>query len=218
MAHIATLADAKDLLRAGVDGFGHCVRDRDVDAELVAMLKARPNVFFVETMWGERNAIYAGPPPWLAEPIVRDTMSAAEIQQLRDGFLPAAGRPAAGDRGCRSSPAQRGGAAQGWREARSRHRHRRRHRRRRIRSGVPRGARADGQGRPDADAGNRRGHAHVSGHPRTRSARHDRAGQIGRLPRARREPARRHRQHAPDFDGLPAGCRSQRAPTKKSND
>jgi imidazolonepropionase-like amidohydrolase/streptogramin lyase len=90
MAHIATLADAKDLLRAGVDGFGHCVRDRDVDAELVAMLKARPNVFFVETMWGERNAIYAGPPPWLAEPIVRDTMSAAEIQQLRDGFLPAA--------------------------------------------------------------------------------------------------------------------------------
>jgi imidazolonepropionase-like amidohydrolase len=89
MAHIATLADAKDLLRAGVDGFGHCVRDRDVDAELVAMLKARPHVFFVETMWGERNAIYAGPPPWLAEPIVRDTTSAAEIQQLRDGFLAA---------------------------------------------------------------------------------------------------------------------------------
>ncbi len=52
VAHIATLADAKDLLRAGVDGFGHCVRDRDVDADLVAMLKARPNVFFVVTMWG----------------------------------------------------------------------------------------------------------------------------------------------------------------------
>jgi virginiamycin B lyase len=90
MAHIAALDDAKDLLRAGVDGFGHCVRDRDVDAELIAMLKERPKVFFLETMWGERNAIYGGPPEWLAEPIVRDTLSAAEIQQLRDGFLPAA--------------------------------------------------------------------------------------------------------------------------------
>ena len=46
MAHIATLADAKDLLRAGVDGFGHCVRDKDVDDELVAMLRQRPTVFF----------------------------------------------------------------------------------------------------------------------------------------------------------------------------
>jgi imidazolonepropionase-like amidohydrolase len=41
-------------------------------------------------MWGERNAIYGGPPAWLGEPIVRDTLSAGEIQQLRDGFLPAA--------------------------------------------------------------------------------------------------------------------------------
>src|SRR5262249_48654445 len=53
----ATLADAKDLLRAGVDGFGHCVRDKDVDDELVAMLKQQPNVFFVVTLWGERNSI-----------------------------------------------------------------------------------------------------------------------------------------------------------------
>src|SRR5262249_39194719 len=90
MAHIAALDDAKDLLRAGVDGFAHCVRDRDVDAELIAMLKQRPNVFFLETMWGERNAIYGGPPAWLDDAIVRETMSAAEIDQLRNGFLPAA--------------------------------------------------------------------------------------------------------------------------------
>ena len=57
MAHIATLADAKDLLRAGVDGFGHCVRDKDVDDELVAMLRQRPTVFFLVTLWGERNGI-----------------------------------------------------------------------------------------------------------------------------------------------------------------
>ena len=34
-AHIATLADAKDLLRSGIDGFLHPVRDQEVDEELL---------------------------------------------------------------------------------------------------------------------------------------------------------------------------------------
>src|SRR5262249_26103084 len=86
MAHIATLEDAKELLRAGVDGFGHVVRDKDVDEELLGMLRARPNVFFVETLWGERNAIYGTKPAWIAEPLLHWTLSSAEIRQLRDGF------------------------------------------------------------------------------------------------------------------------------------
>jgi imidazolonepropionase-like amidohydrolase len=90
MAHIAKLDDAKDLLRAGVDGFAHVFRDREADAELLAMIRQRPNVFFLETLWGERNAIYQGPPGWLGEPIVRETLPAAAIEQLRNGFLPAA--------------------------------------------------------------------------------------------------------------------------------
>src|SRR5205807_2346504 len=49
MAHIANLEDAKDLLRAGVDGFAHVVRDRDIDDELLAMLRQRRDVFFVAT-------------------------------------------------------------------------------------------------------------------------------------------------------------------------
>jgi len=91
MAHIASLDDAKDLLRAGIDGFGHVVRDREVDDELLAMLRQRRNVFFLETLWGERNAIYDGPPAWIAEPILRDTLSDGEIRQLADAFsMPAA--------------------------------------------------------------------------------------------------------------------------------
>jgi imidazolonepropionase-like amidohydrolase len=90
MAHIATLDDAKDLLRAGIDGFGHVVRDRDIDAELLAMLKPRRDVFFVETLWGERNAIYEGRPAWLREQILRDTLSAGQINQLADAFAAAA--------------------------------------------------------------------------------------------------------------------------------
>ena len=79
MAHIAALDDAKDLLRAGVDGFGHVVRDKDIDQELLAMLRERPNVFFVETLWGERNAIYGRKPAWLDEPLLRGTLSGEEI-------------------------------------------------------------------------------------------------------------------------------------------
>jgi imidazolonepropionase-like amidohydrolase len=86
MAHIAHLDDAKDLLRAGVDGFGHVVRDKDIDAELIALLKQRPQTFFEETLWGERQAIYAGRPSWIDEPILRDTLSKEEISQLAKSF------------------------------------------------------------------------------------------------------------------------------------
>ena len=43
-AHIFELEDAKGLIRAGIDAFAHGVRDRDVDDELMAMLKQRPNL------------------------------------------------------------------------------------------------------------------------------------------------------------------------------
>ncbi|HVZ20088.1 MAG TPA: amidohydrolase family protein [Vicinamibacterales bacterium] len=43
ITHIYTLEDAKGVLRAGVDAFAHGVRDKDIDAEFLALLKARPN-------------------------------------------------------------------------------------------------------------------------------------------------------------------------------
>jgi imidazolonepropionase-like amidohydrolase len=42
-AHIFEMEDAKGLMRAGVDAFAHGIRDRDIDDEMVAMFKARPN-------------------------------------------------------------------------------------------------------------------------------------------------------------------------------
>jgi len=48
LAHLSrtsALADAKDLFRAGVDGFVHMVRDRDVDAEYLTAVKAHPKVW-----------------------------------------------------------------------------------------------------------------------------------------------------------------------------
>src|SRR5687768_4786949 len=43
-AHIFDLEDAKGLIRAGVDALAHGVRDRDIDDELVALFKQRPNL------------------------------------------------------------------------------------------------------------------------------------------------------------------------------
>ncbi len=49
-AHIFDLEDAKGLMRAGVDAFAHGVRDRDIDDELVAMFKQRPNLILTPNL------------------------------------------------------------------------------------------------------------------------------------------------------------------------
>ena len=49
-AHIFALEDAKGLLKAGVDIFAHGVRDRDIDDEFIALVKARPNVVLIPNM------------------------------------------------------------------------------------------------------------------------------------------------------------------------
>src|SRR5262249_24970055 len=43
-AHIFDQEDAKGLLRANVDALAHGVRDQDIDDEMVAMFKQRPNL------------------------------------------------------------------------------------------------------------------------------------------------------------------------------
>ena len=43
-AHIFNLDDGKGLLKANVDAFAHSVRDKDVDDELMALMKSHPNV------------------------------------------------------------------------------------------------------------------------------------------------------------------------------
>jgi imidazolonepropionase-like amidohydrolase len=70
-AHIFTLEDAKGLLRAGVDGFAHGVRDRDVDEEFVTMFKQRPNVFLIPNL-PDRGL--AGSLTWLSDTVAPDAL------------------------------------------------------------------------------------------------------------------------------------------------
>ncbi len=74
-AHIFTLEDAKGLLRAGVDGFAHGVRDRDIDEELIALFKQRPDVFLIPNL-PDRGI--AGSLTWLGH-----TIAAAELEKMQ---------------------------------------------------------------------------------------------------------------------------------------
>jgi imidazolonepropionase-like amidohydrolase len=49
-AHIFDMEDAKGLMRAGVDAFAHGVRDQDIDDEVVAMFKQRPNLILTPNL------------------------------------------------------------------------------------------------------------------------------------------------------------------------
>jgi imidazolonepropionase-like amidohydrolase len=81
VVHATALADVKDLLRAGIDGFAHL--PSEVDDELMELLKTRPGIFFTPTLGTARRMIYA---PWLdqVDPLIRDTVTAGQINRLKD--------------------------------------------------------------------------------------------------------------------------------------
>jgi imidazolonepropionase-like amidohydrolase len=76
-AHIFYLEDGKDLLRSGIDGFTHGVRDRDVDDEFIQLLKTKPNVFITPNL-----PEHGASPEDFA--FMSETVPAKEVQRLRD--------------------------------------------------------------------------------------------------------------------------------------
>jgi imidazolonepropionase-like amidohydrolase len=91
IAHLYYLDDAKDLVRAGIDGFAHLVRDREIDDELVALLKQR-NVVVMPNLGLAENATHREAPAWLDDPLLREVAPAAAIERARGSY---AARPAA---------------------------------------------------------------------------------------------------------------------------
>ena len=76
MGTTSGLADAKDILQAGVDGFVHTVRDRDVDEEYMSLVREHPEVWSIPNLPG--NPLTLEDLPWLAE-----TLPPFEIDRLR---------------------------------------------------------------------------------------------------------------------------------------
>ena len=89
VAHIFHLEDGKQLLKSGVDGFGHGVRDRNVDDEYLQLLKQHPKVWvgpnLPPRMTSKEEA--AAQIDWLTE-----TLPPSQIARMRDEL---AARPAA---------------------------------------------------------------------------------------------------------------------------
>jgi imidazolonepropionase-like amidohydrolase len=79
VAHIYYLADAKELLRAGIDGFAHGVRDKDIDDEFMQLIKDRPTVFVIPNLPDIGTGLQD--PAWLGE-----TVPASEIKRMTAAF------------------------------------------------------------------------------------------------------------------------------------
>lgn len=74
VAHVYYLEDAKRLARDGVDLFGHSVRDKPVDAELIALMKEK-NIGYIPTLQlDEAFFAYADKSDWMATPFFRDAL------------------------------------------------------------------------------------------------------------------------------------------------
>jgi imidazolonepropionase-like amidohydrolase len=78
-AHIYALEDAKGLLRAGIDGFAHGIRDQDIDEELLALWQERPQVVLVPNL----------PDPGVAQDLswLAGTVPAARLAELQAGSV-----------------------------------------------------------------------------------------------------------------------------------
>jgi imidazolonepropionase-like amidohydrolase len=86
VAHVFYLADAKELLRSGVDGFAHGIRDLEVDDEIMDLWRQRPQVFVIPNL--------PDTPPstadlaWLSE-----TLPPRQIEEMRRTATAAPARP-----------------------------------------------------------------------------------------------------------------------------
>ena len=81
-AHMWYLDDAKNLARAGVDSFAHPIRDKEVDDELVQLLKDRPNIIMQTNLSSTEFLSLTEEPAWLQDPLLQDLASPAEIKKL----------------------------------------------------------------------------------------------------------------------------------------
>jgi imidazolonepropionase-like amidohydrolase len=84
VAEVYDLADAKDLVKGGIDGLVNSVRDREVDDALISAMKEK-NVFLSPALTSnEAKFAYADKPEWLGEQTMREVYPARLSGYLLD--------------------------------------------------------------------------------------------------------------------------------------
>ena len=86
VAHVYYLADAKELLRAGIDGFAHGIRDLEVDDEIMTLFKQRPQVFVIPNLPDTPPSI--ADVDWLSE-----TYPPSAIEEMKKTAVASPARP-----------------------------------------------------------------------------------------------------------------------------
>ena len=82
-AHLYELADAKGLVRAGLNVIAHSIRDAEVDDELIGLLK-KNNVTYVATLSREKSTfIYADSPAWLDDAFFRKGIDKTTLEAVK---------------------------------------------------------------------------------------------------------------------------------------
>jgi imidazolonepropionase-like amidohydrolase len=82
IAHVFDLSDAKLLVRAGVEGFMHSIRDQEVDDEFIKLAKER-DIWITPNLGGINRASLLredGTPAWIHEPLTQETIPPAMIR------------------------------------------------------------------------------------------------------------------------------------------
>lgn len=85
-AHVYYLADARQLVEAGVDVLAHGVRDRGVDDAFIASLKAHRTWYIPTLDLDEASFIYAERPAWMQTPFFRNTLRPVLAAQVDDPY------------------------------------------------------------------------------------------------------------------------------------
>jgi imidazolonepropionase-like amidohydrolase len=82
VAHVFYLDDAKELLREGIDGFGHMVRDQPVDKEFLDLMKAK-GAWQVSPTLSREMAYSLAIMPWLQDPFFTRGVTPGTLDALR---------------------------------------------------------------------------------------------------------------------------------------
>jgi imidazolonepropionase-like amidohydrolase len=82
VAHVFYLDDAKELLRQGIDGFGHMVRDQPVDKEFLDLMKAK-GAWQVSPTLSREMAYSLAIMPWLQDPFFTRGVTPGTLDALR---------------------------------------------------------------------------------------------------------------------------------------
>jgi len=88
IAHVFDLTDAKLLVRAGVEGFMHSVRDQEVDDEFIKLAKEH-DIWITPNLGGINRASLIGEngtPAWFDDPLVRETIAPALIRERAEMY------------------------------------------------------------------------------------------------------------------------------------